>query len=79
MEVITAEGRRPHQVEDIRLDIWSNGLHDVECHRVAVALVRVEDADPWIETDCETGDAGFPFEECVEVVEDGVGRVGGPS
>ncbi len=54
------------------VDVGSRGFHEVKREGVAGAVVDVPDPDARVETDGETGDPGFGFEDRVEVVEDRV-------
>ena len=62
--------------EEPAVDGGSDGFHDVEREGVPGRLIGMKESDTWVESDRETGDAGFGFDQGIQVVQECVGRVG---
>jgi len=77
VEVAGSECRRLEEVEDVPVDDWSDGLHDVECERVAVGLVGVPDPECRVEAGRVQGECRLGFAGGREVVKERVCRVRG--
>jgi hypothetical protein len=69
VEVSTPEGVAVEEVDDIAVDDRANGLDEVKSEGIAGADVGVDDAQPGVKTDGETGEPAFDLGERVEVVE----------
>ncbi len=73
-----ASRKRPlcEQCEQVCIYCRPHGLHCIEGHRSAIALVSVEDPEPRVQADGVTREDRLRFKEGVEVVEDRSRRVG---
>jgi hypothetical protein len=74
-EVPPRECAALEKLEQVGVDGRSCGLHQIECERVAAAVVDMDDAEARVETHSEASEPGLGFEDRVEVVEDCVCRV----
>ena len=74
-EVVASEYPALDESQEPGVNFRAHRLHDVDRQRVPSPQVCMQHAQPRIETHCEAGEAPLSFAECVEVVEDGVGRV----
>jgi hypothetical protein len=75
VDVLVAERSACEQVEEVAVDVGSDGFHEVEGEGVAAALVGVDDPKPRVKSHGEEGDATFGLEDRVLVVKNGADRV----
>jgi hypothetical protein len=77
VEVALSECSQSQQLEDVAIDLRSNGFEDIECERVSVRCVRVPNADARIKTEGRQHQRTLQLTRAVEIIEQRVRGVDG--